>query len=226
MAVEVLDVARLAEVVDAQARDRRAADRGEEGQRVRMAVEHGDDRRRALGREQLVEDRVVAVGEALPRLQRAEHEIGRGQADDVARRRPPPVELVGGGEHLGHDRADADERHRRRALGARAAGSRPRAPAAGARSRSSRLLGQRRQRLVDRPRGEAEIGRAAVGRARAATSACSSVHSRSWPNAGSQAMQRGCSSPTDGVMIDWCAPPSGASVTPDGVPTRIDWPPA
>ena len=27
-------------------------------------------------------------------------------------------------------------------------------------------------------------------------------------------------------MIDWCAPPSGASVTPDGVPTRIDWPPA
>ncbi len=27
-------------------------------------------------------------------------------------------------------------------------------------------------------------------------------------------------------MIDWCAPPSGASVTPDGVATRIDWPPA
>ena len=58
------------------------------------------------------------------------------------------------------------------------------------------------------------------------TSACSSVHSRSWPNAGSQAMQPGCSIPTDGVMIDWWAPPSGASVTPDGVPTRIDWPPA
>ena len=53
-------------------------------------------------------------------------------------------------------------------------------------------------------------------------SACSSVHSRSCPKAGSQAMQRGCSRPTDGVMIDWCAPPSGASVTPDGVPTRID----
>src|SRR3954452_903991 len=30
----------------------------------------------------------------------------------------------------------------------------------------------------------------------------------------------------DGVLIDWCAPPSGASVTPDGVPTRIDCPPA
>src|SRR4051794_29679602 len=30
----------------------------------------------------------------------------------------------------------------------------------------------------------------------------------------------------DGVLMDWCAPPSAASVTPDGVPTRIDWPPA
>ena len=45
-------------------------------------------------------------------------------------------------------------------------------------------------------------------------------------NAGSYIVQPGCSSPTDGVVIDWWAPPSGASVTPDGVPTRIDWPPA
>ncbi len=30
----------------------------------------------------------------------------------------------------------------------------------------------------------------------------------------------------DGVTIDWWAPPSGASDTPDGVPIRIDWPPA
>ncbi len=26
--------------------------------------------------------------------------------------------------------------------------------------------------------------------------------------------------------MDWCAPPSGARVTPEGVPTRMDWPPA
>ena len=32
--------------------------------------------------------------------------------------------------------------------------------------------------------------------------------------------------PIDGVMTDWCAPPSGPSVTPLGVPTRIDCPPA
>jgi hypothetical protein len=25
--------------------------------------------------------------------------------------------------------------------------------------------------------------------------------------------------PMEGVMVDWCAPPSGASETPDGVPT-------
>ena len=56
--------------------------------------------------------------------------------------------------------------------------------------------------------------------------ASSRVHSRSCPNAGSHAVQRGCSSPTEGVVIDWWAPPSGASVTPDGVPTRIDWAPA
>ena len=45
-------------------------------------------------------------------------------------------------------------------------------------------------------------------------------------NAGSKATQPGCSSPIEGVVIDWWAPPSGASDTPDGVPTRIDWPPA
>ena len=28
----------------------------------------------------------------------------------------------------------------------------------------------------------------------------------------------GSSRPTDAVIVDWCAPPSGASVTPDGVP--------
>ena len=54
----------------------------------------------------------------------------------------------------------------------------------------------------------------------------SSVHSTSIAKAGSYATQPGCSSPTDGVEIDWCAPPSGARLTPDGVPTRIDCPPA
>jgi hypothetical protein len=32
--------------------------------------------------------------------------------------------------------------------------------------------------------------------------------------------------PIEGVTIDWWAPPSGASETPLGVPTRIDCPPA
>ena len=27
--------------------------------------------------------------------------------------------------------------------------------------------------------------------------------------------------PTDGVIVDWCAPPSGARVTPEGVPVII-----
>ena len=40
-------------------------------------------------------------------------------------------------------------------------------------------------------------------------------------NAGSKAASPSCAMPTRGGAIDWCAPPSGASVTPDGVPTRM-----
>ena len=32
----------------------------------------------------------------------------------------------------------------------------------------------------------------------------------------------GSSSPTDAVIVDWCAPPSGARVTPDGVPATMN----
>ena len=32
----------------------------------------------------------------------------------------------------------------------------------------------------------------------------------------------GSSRPTDAVIVDWCAPPSGASVTPDGVPATTN----
>ena len=81
------------------------------------------------------------------------------------------------------------------------------------------------QRLVDRARREPEVGGLATGRP-SRESACSSVHSRSWPKAGSQAVQPGWPMPIEGVTIDWWAPPSGASETPLGVPIRIDCPPA
>jgi hypothetical protein len=48
MAVEVLHVAGLAEVVDAETKDLPAAERAEERERVWVAVEHGDKRRAAL----------------------------------------------------------------------------------------------------------------------------------------------------------------------------------
>jgi len=44
--------------------------------------------------------------------------------------------------------------------------------------------------------------------------------------AGSKAARPSCAMPMSGVPIDWCAPPSGASVTPDGVATsmkRASW---
>src|SRR3954464_11284252 len=85
VAVEVLDVARLAEVADAERRDRHPADRRQKAQRVRVAVEDGDDRRGAGGREELVEDCGLALEQPLAGLQRAEDEIGRREADDVGR---------------------------------------------------------------------------------------------------------------------------------------------
>ena len=44
--------------------------------------------------------------------------------------------------------------------------------------------------------------------------------------AGSKAASPSCAMPVSGVPIDWCAPPSGARVTPEGVPTimnRASW---
>ena len=59
----------------------------------------------------------------------------------------------------------------------------------------------------------------------AAAIACSAPHSSqsSAPAyAGSMNVTFGSSSPTDAVMVDWCAPPSGARVTPDGVPATTN----
>ncbi len=49
-------------------------------------------------------------------------------------------------------------------------------------------------------------------------SASHSSQSSAAAYAGSMSVTPGSSRPTDGVIVDWCAPPSGASVTPDGVP--------
>ena len=77
----------------------------------------------------------------------------------------------------------------------RAGGSRRPARRARRCSRSAALRRHRREPLLDRPRGQAEVGRAAAGRARAAPSACRNDHSKSWAKAGSQATQPGCSMP-------------------------------
>src|SRR5918911_1656133 len=69
--VEILDVAGLPEVLDAEAGDGCVRDAADEGQRMGMAVEHRHHGRAAVGREQHVEDRVVALGQPLARLLRA-----------------------------------------------------------------------------------------------------------------------------------------------------------
>ena len=77
-----------------------------------MAVEYGHDLSCSLRGEQFFEDRIADSIEALPRLLRAEDEIRRREADDVAGD-PGVVELVGAGENLRHDGADSDQAHRR-----------------------------------------------------------------------------------------------------------------
>ena len=96
----------------------------------------------------------------------------------------------------------------------RAGHSRPRALAAALHARA-RVFRDRGQGLVDRPGRKAEVRRAPIR----VTEPRQRIEQRPLEiltERGSQATQRGCSSPIDGVMIDWCAPPSGASVTPDG----------
>ncbi len=136
--------------------------RRQEAERVRVAVEHRHDRRCALGREQLVEDLVVALAEPLPRLERAEHQVRGGEAHHVAGH-ARGGELVGRRQHLRHDRAGARDYH----IGLLGGG---RAERVAARQREGapplpfRLaLRDRGKLLVDRAGAEAEVGRAAAG---------------------------------------------------------------
>src|SRR5918995_4911308 len=74
--VQLGQVARLAEPLDAEAGHGNAVDGGQEAQRVGMAVEHADDRQR-LG-EKLAEDPLVAVAETGAGLEGAEQQVGAG----------------------------------------------------------------------------------------------------------------------------------------------------
>ena len=96
-----------------------AADRRQEAERVRMAVEHGDDRRRPVGREQLVEDRVRRRRRA-PAAPAARGRRGRPRS---GRRRRPATPAAASSSAAastsGMIAPTADERDLRRA-GARA----------------------------------------------------------------------------------------------------------
>ena len=76
----------------AQVRGRHPVDPGEERQRVRVPVEHGDQRRGPVGREDRVEDPAVGASSQPARgPARREQQAGAGHADDVggdARARP------------------------------------------------------------------------------------------------------------------------------------------
>src|SRR5690349_18540121 len=79
--VELADVARLAEALYAEAGDRGARGAGQEGERVRVAVQQRDERLRAA--EQTIDRAGVTVAEPSARLQRAEQQVGARDAHDL-----------------------------------------------------------------------------------------------------------------------------------------------
>ena len=174
-----------------------------------------DDRRAAAGNSAL-EDRRVALGEPGARLEGAEEQVGAGDAHDLDRA-PASSASASAAAIASGTSAPIDRDHDPRRLG------RPQPVAAGQHvlARASPASSPWSIGRVE-SRKYAELPSSRPSR----ESACRNVHSKSCANAGSQATQPGCSIPIDGVITDWCAPPSGPSVTPDGVPTRIDCPPA
>ena len=154
-------------------------------------------------------------------------------------RRCPRRQLGGGGQHLGQHRAGGDQVHLRRVRRRarrwrRPAGTRRPAPA-GAAPRRRAARGPPRTapgpsagwsagsstRRAPRPR-RAPTAAASRPAGEIRPSASQSSQSSATPYAGSISVTSGSSSPTDGVIVDWCAPPSGASVTPDGVPATTN----
>src|SRR5699024_5058385 len=100
----------LTEIADAEVADAVAPDPGEEGQGVRVTVEHGHQRGRMGGGEQLVGDgRTAARAHLRPLLDGPEDLRRRAQAHD-ARPHPEGLEPGRGLDDLGHDRSRADER--------------------------------------------------------------------------------------------------------------------
>src|SRR5581483_2892053 len=161
VAVQIIDVAGLAEARHTEAGDGAAVDPGQERQRVGMPVEDGHDRCGAPNGEEAVEDTVVAGLEPLAGLQRSEDEVGRRQTDDVDGH-AVAGETIGGGEDLGEHRPHADEADRR------VPGGPPEGVAAG-HDVAAALLPPRRvgghggEALVDRAGGEPEVRRGPAG---------------------------------------------------------------
>ena len=161
VAVEVVDVARLAEV---------AARRGD-AIGVPWTAARNESvcgwpsstltiGARPLGRESAVEDAVGPSSSPL-RACTARNTRSADVRHTTSTWIPPCVELVGRREHLGHHDAHPDQGHLSAPRTTREAGSRRRAPRGGV-ALVARVRRHRRQRLIDRPGAEPEVGGGAI----------------------------------------------------------------
>ena len=160
----------------ATARRGRAA---QEAQRVRVPVQHGDERARRG--EQRAEDRVVAVAQPPPRLQRAEDEVGAREHDDLG-----AAELLRRGAASASGTTAPTKRC-----------PRPPPPAGPAAGRSRRRARPPAGRATAHPASAWSSGRVESRKYDAVPSgrpsrprACRKAHSKSWVKAGSQPTHR------------------------------------
>src|SRR5215211_8863029 len=85
VAVDVVEVTGLAELGHPEAAHGHPVNAAEEGERMRVPVEYGHERRRALGGKELLEHPVAELPEAAPRPKRAEQQVRARDADHVGR---------------------------------------------------------------------------------------------------------------------------------------------
>nr|WP_306511316.1 redoxin domain-containing protein [Streptomyces sp. HG99] len=111
VAVHVVEGAGLAEAADAERGDRHVVDRGEEGGRVRVAVEQGHQRGGPVGGEDLVQEPPRFVVQAASAPHGAEQQVRAGHADHVGRE-PEPRQPVRRGQGLRHHGAHHGDGHR------------------------------------------------------------------------------------------------------------------
>ena len=220
--VDLVQGAGLPEAGDAECCGRDLVDRGEEGQSVRVTVQDRDQGCRPVGGKHLVKDPVVGRVLALAGTHGAVEEVGAGDAEDVS---PDAalVKAVGGREGLRYEGAHDGEGHCRVVCAPQRVGPGYDLPSAV--FPGGRIDRDGGEALIDRAGGQPQVGRCAVRLPKASETGQQGPFGVD--DEGRFVGDAAGLFKADGGSLDrLVGTPSGARVTPEGVPTRMDCPPA